>query len=108
MMLPRVLLADDHGIFAEGLQRLLAGHAEVVGRLDRADDLEAEAARVHPDVILLDLSMPGIGGLEALDLEEGTERHPLRRVQCGRCHGFLCALSRRERKPAEGVHCHSE
>jgi hypothetical protein len=43
MMLPRVLLADDHGILAEGLQRLLAGHAQVVGRLDRADDLEGEA-----------------------------------------------------------------
>jgi DNA-binding NarL/FixJ family response regulator len=75
MMLPRVLLADDHGIFAEGLQRLLTGHAQVVGRLDGADDLEGEAGRVHPDVILLDLSMPGIGGLEALRSLRAA-RHP--------------------------------
>lgn len=66
MKLPRVLLADDHAIFSEGLGRLLAGHAQVVGSLDNADELEREVARLHPDVVLLDLSMPGVGGLEAL------------------------------------------
>jgi DNA-binding NarL/FixJ family response regulator len=66
MMLPRVLLADDHAIFAEGLGRLLDGYAQVVGVLNTADDLEREVERLHPDVVLLDLSMPGVGGLEAL------------------------------------------
>lgn len=66
MMLPRVLLADDHAIFSEGLGRLLSGHAHVVGVLDTADELEREVGRLRPDVVLLDLSMPGVGGLEAL------------------------------------------
>jgi DNA-binding NarL/FixJ family response regulator len=66
MMLPRVLLADDHPIFSEALSRLLDGHAHVVGSLARADELEREVVRLHPDVVLLDLSMPGVGGLEAL------------------------------------------
>ena len=66
MMLPRVLLADDHPIFSEALSRLLDGHAQVVGSLARADELEREVVRLRPDVVLLDLSMPGVGGLEAL------------------------------------------
>jgi DNA-binding NarL/FixJ family response regulator len=61
-----VLLADDHAIFSEGLGHLLAGQAHVVGILDNADELSSEVARLHPDVVLLDLSMPGVGGLEAL------------------------------------------
>lgn len=63
----RVLLADDHAVVREGLRRLLAGETdiEVVG--EAADGREAAdlAARLRPDVILMDLSMPRMDGVEA-------------------------------------------
>jgi DNA-binding NarL/FixJ family response regulator len=63
----RVLVVDDHAILREGIRALLAAQPdlEVVGQA--ADGLEAltEAARLDPDVILMDLAMPGLGGLEA-------------------------------------------
>jgi len=64
-MKPRLLLADDHTILLEGLQALLAPEFEVVAT---AADGRAvlEAAKKHqPDLILLDISMPGLNGIEA-------------------------------------------
>ena len=62
----KILLADDHAIVAEGLGRLLADHFDLVGIATSGQRL-LEAAREHrPDVIVTDLSMPVIGGLEAL------------------------------------------
>jgi DNA-binding NarL/FixJ family response regulator len=65
----RILLADDHGLFAEGLQNLLqAGGYSVVGVA--SDGLEAlQLARaLHPDLILMDIRMPDCDGLEATRL----------------------------------------
>ena len=65
----RILLVDDHGLFLEGLHNLLrAGGHEVVGAAH--DGLEAlDLARHHrPDVILMDIRMPGCNGLKALRL----------------------------------------
>lgn len=63
----RVLIADDHAILREGLRALLRLHddIEVVG--EAADGREAVdlAARLRPDVVLMDIAMPGLGGLEA-------------------------------------------
>lgn len=63
----RVLIADDHRLLREGIRALLAtcSDLEVVG--DACDGRTAiEAARKHrPDVILMDIAMPGLGGLEA-------------------------------------------
>jgi len=65
----RILLADDHGLFVEGLQNLLrAGGYEVIGVA--YDGLEAlQLARsLHPDLIFMDIRMPKCNGLEATRL----------------------------------------
>jgi DNA-binding NarL/FixJ family response regulator len=63
----RVLIADDHAILREGVRALLAAtdDIEVVGQA--ADGREAIEAcrRLDPDIVLMDIAMPGLGGLEA-------------------------------------------
>jgi DNA-binding NarL/FixJ family response regulator len=63
----RVLIADDHAIVREGIKALLnlADDIEVVG--EAADGREAieRTTRLEPDVVLMDIAMPGLGGLEA-------------------------------------------
>jgi DNA-binding NarL/FixJ family response regulator len=63
----RVLIADDHPIFRNGITALLASvpDIEVIGECATGDDAIARAAELQPDVVLMDLQMPGIGGVEA-------------------------------------------
>lgn len=63
----RVLVADDHSLFRDGIASLLeaAGH-EVVGQVGDGQAAVAEAVRLRPDVVLMDLVMPVMNGLEAL------------------------------------------
>ena len=62
-----VLLADDHAIVAEGLARLLRDHDfEVVGAVGDGERLVEAARRHRPDVIVTDLSMPELSGLDVL------------------------------------------
>src|SRR3989338_11305503 len=73
----RVLIADDHAILREGIRALLAFQAdmEVVG--EAADGKEAieQCRRLHPDVVLMDIAMPGLGGLEAtLEIKKENPR----------------------------------
>lgn len=63
-----VVLADDHALVRAGLRALLRGTApdiQVVGEAGRGDETVALADRVHPDVVVLDLDMPGGDGLTA-------------------------------------------
>lgn len=62
----RVLLADDHKIVLEGLKNLLAGEFEVVGSVEDGRALVDQAAALHPDVIVADISMPQLNGIEAV------------------------------------------
>jgi DNA-binding NarL/FixJ family response regulator len=62
---PRVLLADDHTLVMEGLQSLLAGQVDVVGTARDGRALLQSALELKPDVIILDISMPVLNGIEA-------------------------------------------
>ena len=76
----RVLIADDHGILREGIRALLANtpDVEVVG--EAADGRAAVEAckKLDPDVVLMDIAMPGLGGLEATLLLK--KEHPRTKV----------------------------
>jgi len=63
----RLLIVDDHASFRSGLRSLLgtAGDLEVVGEAATGTDAVASAARLQPDVILMDVTMPGGDGIEA-------------------------------------------
>jgi DNA-binding NarL/FixJ family response regulator len=66
MPVPRVLLADDHAIVAEGLQLLLKDRCELVGIVVDGPSLVEAAVELCPDIIVADISMPGFDGLEAM------------------------------------------
>jgi DNA-binding NarL/FixJ family response regulator len=61
----RVLIADDHRLFREALRSVLERECEIVGEASSGEEALALAARTRPDVVLLDVKMPGIGGLNA-------------------------------------------
>ena len=62
----RVLLADDHQIFLEGLKGLLEPEFDLVGTVEDGRTLVKEAERLRPDVIVTDISMPLLNGIEAV------------------------------------------
>ncbi|HEY2433985.1 MAG TPA: response regulator transcription factor [Vicinamibacterales bacterium] len=66
MTLPRVLLADDHAIVAEGLRLLLKDHCELVGVVSDGPSMVEAALQHRPEVIVADISMPGFDGLQAV------------------------------------------
>jgi len=63
----RVMIVDDHPVVRKGLASFLSHEQdlEVVGLAESGEQALEMAATVHPDVVLMDLSMPGMGGIEA-------------------------------------------
>lgn len=66
-MHPRVLIADDHSIVAEGLRSLLGTICDVIGIVQDGRQLLLDAHRLKPDVIVLDIGMPLLNGLDAAE-----------------------------------------
>jgi len=73
----RVLLADDHPVMRQGLMRLLQEHPdiEVVGEAGDGRAAVALAGQLQPDVVLMDVTMPGLNGIEATRLIVGQLPH---------------------------------
>src|SRR5215471_17522275 len=65
-MRPRVLLADDHAIVAEGIARLITDVADLVGQVNDGTRLVEETRRLRPDIVVADVTMPGMSGIDAM------------------------------------------
>jgi DNA-binding NarL/FixJ family response regulator len=63
----RILIVDDHAILREGVRALLAAHSDfqVVGEASDGLQAIAQVEQLDPDVVLMDIAMPGLGGIEA-------------------------------------------
>ena len=73
----RIVIADDHESFRSGLRALLASipAMEIVGEAESGDDAVAEAAKLQPDVVVMDLNMPGVDGISATRQIVATSPH---------------------------------
>jgi DNA-binding NarL/FixJ family response regulator len=65
MTRPRILMADDHAMLLEAFKALLEPEFDVVGTVTDGRQLLEEFARLHPDVVVLDIAMPLLNGLDA-------------------------------------------
>lgn len=66
MSRPKILLADDHKIVAEGLTTLLKDEFDLLARVENGEELVEAAVRLSPDIIVADISMPILNGFDAL------------------------------------------
>ena len=77
MNVPRVVIVDDHTIFRAGVRAEIEADVEVVGEAGDVDDAVVVILSAEPDVVLLDVHMPGGGGVEVL--RQVLARHPAQR-----------------------------
>lgn len=63
----KILIADDHTIVRQGMRKLLEGYSdiEIVGESQDGDETVEAAERLAPEIVIMDISMPGLSGLEA-------------------------------------------
>ena len=94
-MKPRVLIADDHDIVREGIKNLLQGTAyQIVGEVANGRDAVALSNKLRPDVVLLDVSMPILNGIDAARQI---------RVSCPRAKMILLTMHRDEHYVLEAL-----
>jgi two-component system, NarL family, invasion response regulator UvrY len=98
----RVLLVDDHAVVRTGFRLLLQAHAQttVVGEADSGESACQRYLELTPDVVVLDLAMPGMGGLEAL--RRIRAHHPQARVLALSAHDDPLHARRALREGARG------
>jgi DNA-binding NarL/FixJ family response regulator len=86
MMPATVLLADDHALLREGMVALIARHPrfEVIGSVGDGHDCVKLAWRARPDLVIVDCSMPGLNGLEAM--QRIVARDPNAKLLCVSMH----------------------
>ena len=65
MSKPRILLADDHMLILDGLRNLLERHYDLVGTVQDGQSVVNAARRLQPDLVLMDVAMPVLNGLQA-------------------------------------------
>ena len=77
---PRIVIVDDHPMVAEGIQSILESYddIEVVATLQNGRAVVDQLDELRPDVILMDLNMPELGGLPATEIV--LERYPQTRI----------------------------
>jgi DNA-binding NarL/FixJ family response regulator len=72
MIQPRVLLADDHEEILHTVSQLLTPHFDVVGSVMDGESLVTSARLLQPDVLVVDISMPVVNGIDAVTTLKGT------------------------------------
>jgi DNA-binding NarL/FixJ family response regulator len=98
----RVLLVDDHALFREGMVSLLGTRGiEVVGEASDGTEAVALTRELAPDVVLMDLTMPGMGGLEATRMIKAE--HPEVRVVILTCPRPTRTSSKRSEAVRTGI-----
>ena len=104
----RVLVVDDHPVVRAGVQGMLASHADfdVVGEASDGEEALSQVEALNPDVVLMDLRMPRVDGVEATQADSGTASrspgtrpHHLRHRRGHRPGG----RGRRRRLPPQGL-----
>ena len=75
--MPSVVIVDDHGIFRSGVKAELEGKVEVLGEAESVEEAVRAIAELEPDVALLDVHMPGGGGVQVI--EQVSKQRPQQR-----------------------------
>ena len=78
MKRPRILLGDDHAIVLDGLRRILEPHCDIVGSAEDGRALVAAAEKLRPELVVVDISMPLLNGIEAA--RQIRKAHPQTKV----------------------------
>lgn len=76
----KLMIADDHKLFREGIKALLAvtDDIEIIGEAEDGDTALKKSRELEPDVILMDINMPGLNGIRVT--EQILEKHPQTRI----------------------------